>query len=249
MTSEIRTKEYGLEDILIDSWRIFKANFNIILIVGLIIYVPTNIILFSLDTYYDGIEVLKAVSNENSILWVIRILATLAIIFIVEQYINNEQVGVRYSLRNACTCWWSAIWTNLYAGLVVILLCLLLIIPGVIWGIYYSFVIYTIMLRGKKGREALRYSKELVKGQWWRVFGVVLVFLLMEIAVCFLIGFSSGLFLPDTKLFNIITASFKDIISSFFIVTSTVFFLNLDYTKQYSISRQKEDIGSMEFTI
>ena len=74
-----------------------------------------------------------------------------------------------------------AILTGLLAMLIVFGLTLLLIVPGVIWVIYYSFFLFVVALRGLSGKPALDYSKAIVKGQWWRVFGYMLVIQLLAL--------------------------------------------------------------------
>lgn len=47
---------------------------------------------------------------------------------------------------------------------------LLLIIPGFIFMIYYSVAFWVMFVENKKGYAALKRSKQLIKGNWWRVF-------------------------------------------------------------------------------
>ena len=55
-------------------------------------------------------------------------------------------------------------------------LLLLLVIPGIIFFIYWIFSGYVLFDENKKIRESLKRSKEIVKGKWWRVFGYFLDF-------------------------------------------------------------------------
>ncbi|GAI05360.1 unnamed protein product [marine sediment metagenome] len=68
---------------------------------------------------------------------------------------------------------------SLLTGLIVGLGFLLLIIPGIIFTIWFVFSTYTVICEDKKGFKALSRSKELVKGYWWptakRVFALVIV--------------------------------------------------------------------------
>lgn len=63
---------------------------------------------------------------------------------------------------------------------------LLFIIPGLIFSVYYLFSMQAVMLRGKHGWEAVKYSKALVKGRWWSVFltgvGLTLLFAVMQLS-------------------------------------------------------------------
>jgi hypothetical protein len=59
---------------------------------------------------------------------------------------------------------------NILVFIFVLLWSLLLIIPGIIFGIYYSFAGWVVIFEERKGKDALNRSKELVKGNWWGVF-------------------------------------------------------------------------------
>jgi len=47
---------------------------------------------------------------------------------------------------------------------------LLFVFPGFIFMIYYSVAFWVLFVEGKKGREAIKRSKSLVKDYWWAVF-------------------------------------------------------------------------------
>ena len=56
---------------------------------------------------------------------------------------------------------------------------LLLIIPGIIFMIYWSFGVYVLFDEKKGIVDSLKRSKEIVKGKWWRVFGYFILILLI----------------------------------------------------------------------
>ena len=51
--------------------------------------------------------------------------------------------------------------------------------------IVWNFHAEAIMIEGKRNLDSLSRSYELVKGSWWRVFGIFVVFLLLA-AACFM---------------------------------------------------------------
>lgn len=66
---------------------------------------------------------------------------------------------------------WPYFWISVLTTVFILLWTLLLIIPGIIFSVFYSFAAYAFFFEGKKGREAIRRSTQLVKGYWWPVFG------------------------------------------------------------------------------
>ncbi|MBM7624253.1 hypothetical protein [Sporohalobacter salinus] len=100
--------------------------------------------------------------------------------------------------------------------------------------IYYCFIIPIVALRGLKGREALKYSKSLVKGRWWSIFGVILVVAILSV-IFSKITAVLGLFLPNNIISNMILNSSIKALSSYFIIVTVVLFLNLDYNQNNNL--------------
>jgi hypothetical protein len=58
---------------------------------------------------------------------------------------------------------------------------LLLIVPGVIFLVFFSFAIFSFVYEGYRRSAALARSKELVNGNWWPVFSRLLILLVVVI--------------------------------------------------------------------
>jgi hypothetical protein len=80
---------------------------------------------------------------------------------------------------------WPVILASFLVTLSVIGGTLLLIIPGIIFGVWYSFTSYTVIFEGAKGLDAMRASKSLVVGRWWSIAWRM-------IATAFVFGFLSS---------------------------------------------------------
>lgn len=65
---------------------------------------------------------------------------------------------------------WPSIFTSILAGIIVLGGTILFIIPGIWLGICYSLVHTAVAIDGHKGMAALKTSKDLIRGRWWRVF-------------------------------------------------------------------------------
>ena len=76
---------------------------------------------------------------------------------------------------------------------------LFITIIGIPFAIYFSFrwSLYTlpVLFEGTTARNALRRSTELVKGTWWRVFGIILAVSLISFMIYFILEASSGFLL------------------------------------------------------
>lgn len=155
-------------------------------------------------------------------------IAAAAVAFLVERAVRGEEVSWRAAFEHGKRRLLATLWTSLLAGLIVFALSLCFVIPGIIWAIYYSFIVFVVSLRGREGKAALDYSKALVQGRWFFVF-----------SVCLLLGLAAGLvqgavaaglgWLPDSYFVDIFRNTLGQVVAYVFLVMEALFFLNLDY--------------------
>jgi hypothetical protein len=65
---------------------------------------------------------------------------------------------------------------------------LLLIIPGIVFFVRFAFAIPVVTLERVAYASAMHRSRELIKGQWWRLFGALLFFLMITYIGSFILG-------------------------------------------------------------
>jgi len=233
---DIKTNKFGVGEIIRTGWQVYSANFTNILMVVLCVYIPINIVL---SYIYTG----KSVSDgyrlhvDAALFLLIAFIAlffglitSLATAFIVEKAIQGEKIGWKAALRLGFSRWGSAIGTELLYGIILIGLTLLLVVPGIIWYVYYVFFIFVVALRGIGGKSALDYSKNLVKGQWWRVAGIFLLIMIPTYLTNFIIT-KAFTFLSTFPIMNFIATTISVVIVALFEVMLVIFFLNTDYLK------------------
>ncbi len=98
-----------------------------------------------------------------------------------------------------------------------------LIIPGILFAIWFSISPFVLFCENLRGRNALVRSKNLIKGYWWPVFGRLFVLLLITVAIFGLFGFIQET-MSDLKLFWIIVNMFLDV---FWMLLLSIFFFLL----------------------
>ncbi len=236
MTQKIYQKQFSISEIFSESWKRFIENFRLILIITLIVYIPINILLAfipvgdsleSLRIYY---KILRIIDN------LFGVIATMAIVYVIKNKIDGKTISVGQALKKSFSKWGAVIGTNIMAGIFAFGLMLLLIVPGIIYSVYWIFAVYVVLLNDKSGKKALDYSKEIVKGRWWRVTGYYIVFGILGFIVGVIYSFPFLFFLDENLLENlfisVVSDTFSDIISSFFVVVSAIFFINFEATKK-----------------
>lgn len=173
--------------------------------------------------------------------------ALVGIASITEKTIQGHGLSWKDALRHGMSRWGNAIGTGILAQLT-ILLWSFLIIPGIIWSVNYtfSFWVYAVALRNMGGKKALDYSKNLVEGQWWRVFWIGLVIAVSQFIIRLAITYSIGQ-ISTNQFYSVLPNTLEDILGALFTIMTTVFFLNLEQLKQ-QLSHQeiKSDENAIE---
>ena len=85
---------------------------------------------------------------------------------------------------------------GLLAGLGIALGLVLLIVPGLFLLTIWSLIVPTIVLEGKSAGESFGRSRELVKGNGWSVFGVIVITIAAVIVASIIVGLLT-FWLPD----------------------------------------------------
>jgi len=230
MEQGINSTRYGLGKVIALGWEQYRRHFGSILPIILIVYIPINIGLSFVPVDYLVEERgLRGLSLYMKLIqlteFLVGIVATMALARLIEASLLGQPITWPQALRHALSRWGASIGTGLLAGVILLGLCLLLIVPGLIWSLYYSFFVYAVALRGLSGKKALDYSKAIVKGQWWRVFGCLLVINALGV-VAGIAVMAPFFFTPDNQILDIASDTLTDIVSALFLTMTTVFFLN-----------------------
>jgi hypothetical protein len=235
MTADIHDTQYGLGKIIREGWRVYSSRVADILPVVLIVYAPFLALLAVMPE-----EALTESLGRTGFLFLqqslfvlfgfIALISNVGVAHIVEKTVLGGHVGWRDALRFGASRWGSAFVTNLLAGLILFGLTLLLIIPGIIWSVYYNFWIYAIANRGLSGKKALDYSKNLVRGQWWRVCGIQITLFVLMGAVTLAANQLLAL-IPAGQIVHVLNSLLAFLAASVLAVMLNVWFLNIDYLR------------------
>ncbi|HVF76904.1 MAG TPA: glycerophosphoryl diester phosphodiesterase membrane domain-containing protein [Solirubrobacteraceae bacterium] len=213
-----RLRPLSLGEILDVSIKICLAHWRTLIKAVLVVVVPVQIVGtivnadytvnsvdFSTDPAQTPEETLEqfnqylgglAIAGVLQVLAVL--LATAACLRAIAQSYLGEETDWRSSLEYAWRLTPSLLLLTLLYGLGIVLGLLLFIVPGIWLYVAWAFAIPVLLVEGLRGRKALARSYTLVKGRWWRTFGVLLVgFILAAIIstvvqAVFLIGIVVG---------------------------------------------------------
>ncbi len=131
------------------------------------------------------------------------------------------------AIKRSYSHWGKSILATLLAVIVIIGYSLLLIIPGIIKVVQFTFVIYVVVLRGRTGKEALDYSKAIVEGNWWRVVGFYLLIRLITWGAALAVFFPLRL-IPNLTIIHLLVYTIFDFFGTYFVILLTILFLDLE---------------------
>ena len=158
-----------------ETLRIYGKNYKKFLWLALI-----GILFYFLSTFAAIINVLEGGWLKNSLAILLSLGAIIVIYFYMRTQIGlllilkSPEKSFQEVFKNSGHHFWKFLLVSLLTGVSVLLWSLLLIVPGIIFAVFYSLAIYALFFEDFFGRQALRRSRELVRGYWWAVFGRLL---------------------------------------------------------------------------
>src|SRR3989339_484100 len=180
-------------------WKTIKM-----LLLPLVAFIPVGILAILIVLVEDASP---AAGMSNFLYVILGLLGTVAtIFFLIVMYIaqigamiivqkNDPQILIKDTFLLAKSKAWKFLTTSLWAGLFVFLWMLLLIIPGLVMMVYYTFIAWMVLEEGLSGKAALKRSKGLVKDYWWAVFWRIV---LPAIVIGIVFGTLGAKLLPPT---------------------------------------------------
>lgn len=114
---------------------------------------------------------------------VVQPLLTAAVARVAADAYLGHHVEVGPTLRFALRRIHSILWISILYGLAILLGFVLLIVPGIIAYVRFAFGPAVLVVEGRKGAKALGRSWRLSLGNFWRLFGVLILASLMTAIV------------------------------------------------------------------
>jgi hypothetical protein len=203
-----------LGEILSAAFNIYKANASQLILIVAVVVVPLSLIsavfsgvVFAPDKVrvtntggqvvfdYTGRGLgVALLAGAIAALIAVLISAVLqaAILRAAAQATIGDPVDVEASYRYGLKRLWSVILVSILVGLVVAVGFILLVIPGIIFLVFLSVSIPVLIVEGRRGTEAMGRSWNLVKGNFWHAFGVIVVAALIVGIISGIIGAIGG---------------------------------------------------------
>jgi uncharacterized membrane protein YesL len=227
--------------LLKSAWQLYKQRFLPLLV--LTIYSVFGILFVYLVTYISKrIPDLGPESIYKTILVVFMILVIIAAwffgiylsirakcgLYLLCSFPNKTSANNTFKQTKGLT--WKFFSSSFLMAIFTLLWMILLIIPGLIFGIYYGFAPMIAIFENKKALASIKASKQLVKNYWWPVFGRLLFIMVIAFVLGLISSVITGLFPKNSApaiTFNIIYEIIVIVLSPIAVAYSYLIYKNL----------------------
>lgn len=217
----------GAFSLLNNAWQVYQQRWRIFF--GIMLSPLIAALLFQLQIIFGFNNIFVAILTLLIMLisLVVQSLAQLAVMYVLKEQDINIKKAYQLAWRRLLSFWW----ISFISGFIVLIGFFLLLIPGMIFAVWFCLASFVLVNEDLKGWPALQKSKAYVKGRWWSVFGRLLVILLFSLIIYFvLIAISAGTAL--LWLGNIINLIISFLLAPFILTYSFLLYTNLRSLKE-----------------
>ena len=258
--NEVKQKIKPFSSLLKETWEIFKVDwsrFAKMIGLGILGIVPMIIVvvLFTVNSFLFK-ESGAIYGIISIILGLISIAAVVCAIYVgvvskigTFNLLKNRNGKIYEMFKAGRQSFWGFIWISILTAVLVFLWTLALIIPGIIFSVYYSLSIYVFVFEGKTGMAAVKRSHQLIKGYWWAFLGRIILFSLLVIIIYIIASIIFGLPIlvtPANSLSRSMANGTTDVITSIFnafvIAPLYMIFIGLIYKDLVRIKDQNSSL-------
>lgn len=272
MLEAINNKELKVTDILSIATKLFFDNFSMVMVVVAFLFFPISILNAMItDRLNIGVQLLDSLNTTGAILenmpafkgaalnffenYLLLIalylflepIGVISIAKIAKKSVCGEPIHMQEIIGEAMDCLWSVIITAIPYFILVFIACIFFVIPGVYLGVIWTFYVYAIGLRQKRGWKALEYSAKLTKGRFWKTVLMILTIFLIALSWDWIFG-TVKLILPRHIATDILSYTLSYIVACFASMTLAVLFMNREavllgvkQVKEYSTTEDEKN--------
>lgn len=192
-----------------ESWLLLKERFLVLLgvtIIPVFLYILGSVVFvggaISLVALRSKLPVLGSGGAMGTVIIAILVglLILAAILYItggvqaslIKAVSNPVKIGVIESYKQGFKRAWPMAWAIFLLGLIIMFGFVLLIIPGIIFAVWYMFTYIVLVNEGLSAGESLKRSKALVKERFWPVFLRMATVIGTLLAISWLLGLAQG---------------------------------------------------------
>ncbi len=243
----------SITDIIVQSVNLYRHNAKRFIAYSFLIFIPgafTTIFAAILPIFIPS----KLSFGIVGVSYIVYVLIAFTLTFVsfwfsitfirvlAKSYAGTAIKSMGAELHDAKVVFWPALGVSILTALAVFGGMLLLIVPGIIFGLWFAFSLYVTAIDHKSPMEAMKRSKEMVDGRWWSilwrlllpslVFGIIIVVLqyIIETPLAYILentNIQSLLFVTWTVIAQLIISLVALLLAPFTTAIPTILYIEL----------------------
>jgi hypothetical protein len=237
---------YTLGAIIRSAFGIYFRNAPTLFMIYVIPLVPTQVLAALLSRWGEGAQ------EARVVVLVLDFMASTLVFFPAAVAVSEICLGIRPSVarayRRAFAHPGRVLGTYLLSLLMIMLGVVALVIPGIVFVLWYLFVASVVVIEGLGGRAALRRSRELGRGSYFRNLGVLLVAFFATVAAATLVMavlaiIAAVLGVGDVKIYELLWSFSVLVAMPAYIVSIVLLYYDMRARKEgYGAAQLAEDL-------
>jgi Uncharacterised protein family (UPF0259) len=184
--------------ILREAWDLYKAHWRTFLPLALVVYIVLGLVSLLLALIFGWFGVLLgALVGIVGVFWLQGALVEA----VADVRDGRRDLTMGETFQRVRPSLGTLIVAGILAGIAIAIGLVLFIVPGVFLLVIWCLIVPVIVLEGKGVMESFGRSRELVRGNGWNVFGVIILCLLIWIAVSIVVALLVSVFSDEIRGF------------------------------------------------
>ncbi len=207
-------------EVLQEAWQLYKAQWRHLLPLALVVYLALSLIALVLTAAFGWVGAIAgAFVSLAGIFWLQGALVEA----VADVRDGRADLSIADTLRRVQPRIWAIAAAGILAAVGILVGLVLLIVPGLVLLTWWSLILPVIVLERAAVMDSFGRSRDLVRGNGWNVFGLIVLTIVILIAVSIVVAIAL-LWLPDS-----IQTYITDVVGN----TLTAPFIALAWTLMY----------------
>jgi hypothetical protein len=202
--------------------RLYRDQWRLLLSAGLLVFAPLGLV-EALDAHFQELDIDQL--DDLAAVGVIALALGHAVTSLLGEVFYSGVVaagvfrsgdGQRPTIRGiaAAIPWWRLVAVDLLFALITTLGLLLLVVPGFVFLVWFALAGPIVEFERRRPVAALRRSRELVRGSFWRAFAVVVPVVLVTNAVVDAVGAAGRSVIGESLLGEWVGSSLGELLAT-----------------------------------
>lgn len=224
-------------EIISQSAELYQKNYQSILRYLILLFIPAGIFAAAgvIIGSFAGVMAAFGFGVPLLVYLIMAIITSLASLWLSLSLIRHLSAlhqgqtapNLKENLQTGLHLVWPALLVSILTSLIILGGIVLLIVPGIIFAIWFAFSFYAVVIDGKKTAAALSESKNLARGRWWgvlwRLLAPSVVFGVILILIQWLVGIPIEIILKNFQKGTILYAILLTVFTLLSVIISLLF--------------------------